>query len=196
LEAELEEKVLKYKMAVKGNLHLEWSWQAEPGRGGMECTILAHIRTGSSALNVQNKRHLHWKEIGTISAMNNDTGGAVAAHNLLLKRDPSNTEHFEHKQKMASILASPQAARKKRFVKLELGSLEASLPAGANPFQDPKVAGGTTQHDLELDRGYVENEGIESPSIFTTYPMLMPNGSIPPHNSEPDQGHHKGSIGR
>ncbi len=196
MEAELEEKVLKYKMAVKGNLHLEWSWQAEPGRGGMECTILAHIRTGSSALNVQNKRHLHWKEIGTISAMNNDTGGAVAAHNLLLKRDPSNTEHFEHKQKMASILASPQAARKKRFVKLELGSLEASLPAGANPFQDPKVAGGTTQHDLELDRGYVENEGIESPSIFTTYPMLMPNGSIPPHNSEPDQGHHKGSIGR
>jgi hypothetical protein len=85
LEAELEEKVFRYKMAVKGNLHLEWSWQPEPGRGGMECTILAHIRTGSSALSVQNKRHLHWKEIGTISAMNNDMGGAVAAHNLLLK---------------------------------------------------------------------------------------------------------------
>jgi len=160
LEAEPEEKVLRYKMAVKGNLHLEWSWQAEPGRGGMECTILAHIRIGSSALSVQNKRHLHWKEIGTISAMNNDTGGAVAAHNLLFKRDPSSTEHLEHKQKMASILASPHAARKKRFVKLELGSLEASLPAGANPFQDPKVVGGTTQHDLEPDRGYVENEGI------------------------------------
>ncbi len=25
LEAELEEKILRYKMAVKGNLHLEWS---------------------------------------------------------------------------------------------------------------------------------------------------------------------------
>jgi hypothetical protein len=100
----------------------------------MECTILAHIRTGSSALSVQNKRHLHWKEIGTIPAMNNDAGGAMAAHNLLLKRDPLSTEHLVHKQKMASILASPQAARKKRFVKLELGSLEASLSAGANPF--------------------------------------------------------------
>jgi len=79
--------------------------------------------------------------------MNNDTGGAVAAHNLLLKRDPSSTEHLIHKQKMASILASPQAAIKKRFVKLELGSLEASLPAGTNPFQDPKVAGGTIRRD-------------------------------------------------
>ncbi|CAK9263703.1 unnamed protein product [Sphagnum jensenii] len=127
--------------------------------------------------------------------MNNDTGGAVAAHNLLLKRDPSSTEHLVHKQKMASILASPQAARKKRFVKLELGNLEASLPAGANPFQDPKAVGATTQHDSVPDRGYVENEGIESPSIFTTYPILMPIGSIPPPNSEPDQGHHKGSIG-
>jgi hypothetical protein len=86
VEAELEEKVLKYKLGVRGKLHLEWSWQAEPGRGGMECTILAHIRTGSNVISVQNKRHLHWKEIGTISIMNDDTGGAVAAH-LLLKRD-------------------------------------------------------------------------------------------------------------
>jgi hypothetical protein len=43
LEAELEKKILRYKMAVKDNLHVEWCWQAEPGRGGMECTILAHI---------------------------------------------------------------------------------------------------------------------------------------------------------
>jgi hypothetical protein len=162
----------------------------------MECTIHAHIRIGSNALSVQNKRHLHWREIGTISAMNSDTGGAVATHNLFLKRDPSSTEHLVHKQKMASILASPQVARKKRFVKLELGNLEASLPAGANPFQDPKAAGGTTQHDLEPDRGYTENEGIEPPSTFTTYPAWMPNGGTPSHNPGPDQGHHKGSIGR
>ncbi len=101
-----------------------------------------------------------------------------------------------HKQKMASILASPQAARKKRFVKLELGSLEASLSTGANPFQDPKVAGGTTQHDLESDQGYVKNEGIEPPSTFTTYLAWMPNGGTPLHNSGPDQGHHKGLISR
>ncbi|CAK9272349.1 unnamed protein product [Sphagnum jensenii] len=85
--------------------------------------------------------------------MNNDTGGAVAAHNLLLKRDPSSTEHLVYKYRMASILASPQAARKKRFIKLELGSVEASLPAGANPFQYSKTAGGTAQHNSEPDRG-------------------------------------------
>jgi hypothetical protein len=107
VEADLEENVLRYKLGVGGKLHLEWSWQAEPGRGGMECTIFAHIRTGSSAISVQNKKHLHWKEIGTNSIMNDDTGGAIATHNLLLKRDHQCTEHLAHKQKMASILASP-----------------------------------------------------------------------------------------
>jgi hypothetical protein len=107
LEAKLEEKVLRYKLAVRSNLHLEWSWQAEPGKGGMECTILAHVRTGSSAFSVQNKRHLHWKELESISTMNNDGGGAVAAHNLLFKRDPLSSEHIANRQKMASILASP-----------------------------------------------------------------------------------------
>jgi len=196
LEAELEEKVLRYKMAVKGNLHLEWSWQAEPGGGGWSAPSLP-TRTGSNALSVQNKQHLHWKEIRSISAMNNDTRGAVATHNLLLKKDPSSTEHLTHKQKMASILASPQAARKKRFVKLELGSLEASLPAGTNPFQDPKVAGGTIQHGLEPDPRYGEIKGIESPpSILTTHPIRMPIRGILPLNSEPDQGLFKGSIGQ
>lgn len=94
MEAELEEKILRYKMVVKDNLQLEWCWQAEPSKGGMECTILAHIWTGSNALSVQNKRHLHWKEVETISTMNNDTGGAVVAHNLFLKRDPSSIDHL------------------------------------------------------------------------------------------------------
>jgi hypothetical protein len=197
LETELEEKVLRYKLAVRGKFHLEWSWQAEPGRGGMECTILAHIRTGSSALSVQNKRHLHWKEIGTNSVMNNDMGGAVATHNLLLKRDPSSTEHLVHKQKMANILASPQAARKKRFVKLEWGILETSLPTRANPFQDPKAAGGTAQHDSGSDPGGVEIGGTESsPSILANHPISMPIGGILPHSSEPEQGLYKGSIGQ
>ncbi|CAK9861925.1 unnamed protein product [Sphagnum jensenii] len=129
--------------------------------------------------------------------MNNDTGGAVVTHNLLLKRDPSSTEHLVHKQKMASILASPQAARKKRFVKLKLESLEASPPAGANPFHDHKVARGTTQHDSKPNPGYAEKERTEpSSSILTTYPILMPNGGFSPHNPESDQGHYKGLIGR
>ncbi|CAK9274809.1 unnamed protein product [Sphagnum jensenii] len=197
LEAELEEKVLRYKLAVRGNLHLEWNWQAEPGRGGMECTILAHIRTGSSALSVQNKRHLHWKEIGSISAMNNDTGAAVVAHNLLLKRDPSNAEHLVHKQKMASILASPQAARKKRFVKLELGSLEDNLPTGNNLFQYPKATRGTSQFGPEPDLGYGELIGVPQ-STFTALSTRMLIGGTPPPSiySEPAQGLYKGSIGQ
>jgi hypothetical protein len=39
--------------------------------------------------------------------MNNDMGGAMAAHNLLLKKDPSSTNHLDYKHRMASILASP-----------------------------------------------------------------------------------------
>jgi hypothetical protein len=87
----------------------------------MECTILAHIWTGP-ALSVQNKRHLHWKEIEAISDMNNEVRAAPTAHNLLLKRDPPSTDHHAYKHKVASILALPQATRKKRFVRLEWGS--------------------------------------------------------------------------
>jgi len=94
---------------------------------------------------------------------------------------------------MASILASPQAARKKRFVKLELGSFEGNLPTGTNPFEDPKVAGGTIQHGSKPDQGYGEIEGTP-PSTLTTHPIQMPIGSTPPLNSEPGQGFYKGSI--
>jgi hypothetical protein len=56
---ELEEKVLRYKLTLKDRPKLEWAWQEDKSRGGMECTILAHIETGTNALNIQNKRHLH-----------------------------------------------------------------------------------------------------------------------------------------
>jgi hypothetical protein len=52
LEIELEDKVLRYKFALKDRLHLEWSWQKELNRGGMECTILAHISAGTNALSI------------------------------------------------------------------------------------------------------------------------------------------------
>lgn len=162
----------------------------------MECTILAHIRTGSSALSVQNKRHLHWKEIGSISAMNNDAGGVVVAHNLLLKRDPSNVEHLVHKQKMASILASPQAARKKRFVKLELGSLEDNLPTGNNPFQYPKATGGISQLGSEPDRGFGEPIGAPQSALTASSTRMLFGGTPPSIYSEPAQGLYKGSFGQ
>ncbi|CAK9867490.1 unnamed protein product [Sphagnum jensenii] len=66
LEVELEEKILRYKLSFKDRPKLEWSWQEVPNRRGVECTILAHIDTGTSALNIQNKRHLHWKALELI----------------------------------------------------------------------------------------------------------------------------------
>jgi hypothetical protein len=61
LELELEKNILRFKWSIREQLHLEWSWQEEKRRGGVDCTILAHIETGTSALSTQNKRHLHWK---------------------------------------------------------------------------------------------------------------------------------------
>ncbi len=194
LEAELEEKVLRYKLAIKDNLHLEWCWNAEPGRGGMECTILAHIHTGSSALSVQNKRHLHWKEAESISVMNNDMGGAVVAHNLLLKKDLACSDHLAHKQRMASILASPQAARKKRFVKLDWGNLEADLPGGTSPAAHPTPPGRTTHHNPGSNQE-IEGLGGLTFSPGPSFPPSEPAGGLSYHNTGPAQGRNMGSIG-
>jgi hypothetical protein len=197
VEADLEEKIFIYKLGVRGKLHLEWSWQVEPGRGGMECTILAHIRTGSSAISVQNKRHLHWKETGTITIMSDDTGGALAAHNLLLKRDHQSTEHLAHKQKMASILASPQNARKKRFTKLDLGNLGTNPPAGANPFQVLKGAGDTLQFSPVPGPGYRGVEELGPPPLTpATLPSWTSPEGTPLITPELDQNFCKGSIGQ
>ncbi len=103
LESKLEEKVFRYKLALKDRLHLEWSWQEEPDRRGMECTILAHICTGTNAISVQNKRHLHWKAIEVITAMNNEAQFSALAHNLLLKNGLSRIDHHTYKHRMASI---------------------------------------------------------------------------------------------
>jgi len=52
LETELEEKVLRYKLIIKTRPTLEWSWTKESSRGGTECTILAHIDSGTSTLSI------------------------------------------------------------------------------------------------------------------------------------------------
>jgi hypothetical protein len=70
---------------LKDQLSLEWSWQEEPCRGRIECTILAHIPTGSNPINIQNKKHLHWKAFESISSRNNEIEFAGLAHILLLK---------------------------------------------------------------------------------------------------------------
>jgi hypothetical protein len=92
----------------------------------MECTILAYIDTGTSALSVQNKRHLHWKALEYIPSMNNEVEFAAPAHNLLRKTNAEYTTCQAHKNYTMSILASSQAARKKRFTKLDLALLMTS----------------------------------------------------------------------
>ncbi|CAK9871124.1 unnamed protein product [Sphagnum jensenii] len=123
LEVELEEKVLKYKLTFKDQPKLEWSWQEVTSRGGVECTILAHIDTGASVLSIQNKRHLHWKVLELIPRMNNDVEFVAPAHNLLMKAETENLTRQESKNRATSIQASPQAARKKCFTKLDILTL-------------------------------------------------------------------------
>jgi hypothetical protein len=117
----LEENVLRHKLLLKDQLSLEWSWQEEPSKGGSECTILAHIPTGSNPVSIQNKKHLHWKALKSISSMNNEIDFAAPTHSLLLKQGAGEAECQVHKTKVVSRQTSPQAARKKRFIPLDLG---------------------------------------------------------------------------
>jgi hypothetical protein len=115
---ELEENVLRHKLLLKDQLNLEWNRQEEPSKGGIECTIFAHIPIGSN-----NKKHLHWKTLESILSMNNEIKFAAPAHSLLLKQGVGvgGEEHQVHKNKAASHQASPQVARKKCFMLLDLG---------------------------------------------------------------------------
>jgi hypothetical protein len=59
VETELEEKILRFNLSLKGRLALEWSWQEDRAKGGWECTILAHISTGLSGISAQKRKNLH-----------------------------------------------------------------------------------------------------------------------------------------
>jgi hypothetical protein len=124
LETKLEKKVLRFKLNLKDRLNFEWSWQEELNRGGMECTILAHINKGTSAISIQNKRHLHWKSLESIPNMNNEVEFSALAHSLLMKTGPKNSDRQVHKNLTASIQASSQAATQKRYTKLDLEKIE------------------------------------------------------------------------
>ncbi len=119
----MEEKALRYNFAIKTRPQLDWTWSKEPGRGGTECTILAHIDSGISALSIQNKRHLHWKVLDNKLGMGNEVEFAAPAHNLLMKTGTIQSEYQETKNRSASTQASPQAARKKRYTKLDFATL-------------------------------------------------------------------------
>jgi len=61
----------------------------------MECTILAHIDSGSSAQSIQNKHHLHWKALDSTQGMSNELEFSAPVHNLLMKIEATNSEHQE-----------------------------------------------------------------------------------------------------
>jgi hypothetical protein len=141
VESELEEKLLRFSLSLKGRLTLEWRWQEDQAKGGWECTILAHINTGQSGISAQKRRNLHWRTLESISGMDNDIVFAGPAHGLLLKTGPASSDRQIRKSASASMLTSPQAARKKkRYVKLDLSTLVPSISAGL--FQTSPLGGG------------------------------------------------------
>ncbi|CAK9859462.1 unnamed protein product [Sphagnum jensenii] len=152
IELELEEKVLRFKLNIEERPQLKWIWHEEPNRGGIECTILAHINTGESALSLQNKKHLHWKALDSIPNLNNEVEFATSAHNLLKKVEVGDTTRQALNNKAANFLASPQAARKNRFTKLDL----ARVPL-ENTRTLPQADRTETERDQRLAQGEVSN---------------------------------------
>ncbi len=147
VELKLEEKILRFKLSISERPQLERTWQEELNRGGMECTILAYIDTTLSALSVQNKRHLHWKALEHIPSMNNEVEFVAPAHNLLKKSGAKNMTRQAHKNRTSSILASPHAARKKRFTKLDLALLMNPQKGSVGPAQgEHKEKSGDQKH--------------------------------------------------
>jgi hypothetical protein len=114
----------------------------------MECTILVHIDTSASALSVQNRKHFHWKNLDLISNMNNEVEFSISAHNLLKKVDAGDTTRQAHNNRVASILASPQAAMKKRFTKLDLARMLSPQVVNLGLSQAAKEGAGGDQKPL------------------------------------------------
>jgi hypothetical protein len=186
VKSELEEKILRFSLSLKGRLALEWSWQEDQAKGGWECSILAHINTGFNGISAQKRKNLHWKTLESITSMNNDVVFAGPAHSLLLKTGPASTDRQTRKSTdrqtckstdrqtckstdrqtrkstSASLLASPQAVRKKkRYVKLDLSSLVPSNPSDLS--QAPQLGEDTGQGVQEAVR-YVHMGSISQPA--------------------------------
>jgi len=128
----LEENVFRHQLPLKEALHIEWSWREEPNKGSSECTILAHVPTGTNPINIQNKKHLHWKALDAIFVMNNNVESVALAHNLLQKKGNEGGDRQSHKNMTSNAMASPQAARKKHFTPLDLERSQAPNAVTSN----------------------------------------------------------------
>jgi len=86
----------------------------------MECTILVYIHTGEKGVSVQKRKYLHWKALKQTPNLNNEVAFAASAHNLLMRSGEEDSTRQALRNSSASICASPQAARKKRFTRLDM----------------------------------------------------------------------------
>jgi len=110
------------------------------------------IDSGTNALSIQNKRHLHWKVLDGKMGMGNEMEFSAPAHSLLMKTEAVQSEHQENKNRSASFQASPQAARKKRYTKLNFATL-ASSRANEEPNPRREEKEDDPQGSLEIDEG-------------------------------------------
>jgi len=71
-----------------------------------------------------------------IPGMNNEMELSAPVHSLLMKADLMNSSRLESKNRAASMQASPQAARKKRFTKLDISLTATAQTDGNVPARD------------------------------------------------------------
>jgi len=84
--------------------------------------------------------------------MNNDVEFAAPAHNLLRKSNGESLARQAHKNNLASLMASPQAARKKRYTKLTLSQLMAPQKESSAPTNVSNGEEGEAQEPLISNR--------------------------------------------
>ncbi len=160
VETELKEQTLRPNFNIKVKPHLEWAWHEEQNRGGMECTILVHIQTGTNGASVQKKKHLQWIALDQIQNLNNEVPFTAPAHNLLKKTGEATLIRKEPGNTPASSKASPQVARKKRHTRLDMTILmQPEIDALVSAQGDP-------------------NEECEDSTLHHKLSSLNPPGSI------------------
>ncbi len=140
--AGLKDNVLRHQLQMEEALNLEWSWKEEPNRGGFECTILTHVPAGANPINIQSKKKLHWRMLDVISAMNNEVEFICLGHNLLLRKVTKGKNRQLYMFMILSVQVSPQVARKKHFMSLNLECSRASnatTPSNTLIFQIPEM---------------------------------------------------------
>jgi hypothetical protein len=104
-------------------------------QGGMECTILVYIHTSAKGVSVQKRKYLHWITLEQTPNLNNEVVFAAPAHNLLVRLSVENTTSQVLRNRLASTPASPQAARKKRFTRLDMTILMNPEISSSGPAQ-------------------------------------------------------------